>query len=304
MQPTRFDLTARRIARLDPVGFFCWLLTEFERFLVFAGWLDPRSTPEAAESEVTGDTVARLEELTQATPPWLFPVEFQTVPDPGMFGRLQKQIGEWWLDLRPDELPDSRYQVCAAVVNLTGTRQSAPASRQYHFPTPDGLSWGGKVRERYLAEESADETLGRVERGELRCCILPLIPLMHGAGETVIINRWLAAAGAEPDSRRRADLGALALTLAALKDWFAAWNNALKGWNMQESQFVLELQAAAKLEARLATKIEVLKVLLEERFGPLPADLLHRIDGITDLNQLDQLLRAAVHVNRLEEVSV
>jgi hypothetical protein len=121
---------------------------------------------------------------------------------------------------------------------------------------------------------------------------------------TAIISRWLAAAGAEPDPRRRADLGALALTLAALKDWFAAWNNALKGWNMQESQFVLELQAAANLEARLAAKLEALKAFLEGRFGPLPADMVHRIDAVTDLQRLDQLIRAAGRVSRPEELSL
>jgi hypothetical protein len=296
MKQTRFDLTARRVARLDPTGFFCWLLTDFARSLVFTGWLDPRSAPEAAGSEVTGDTVARLEALAEVGPPWMFPVEFQTVPDPGMFGRLQKQIGEWWNDLRPDELPDSRYQVCAAVVNLTGTIASAPASRQYHFPNPDALSWGGKVRERYLAEESAEQTLARVESGELRHCFLALIPLMQGGGETAIINRWLATASQEQDSRRRADLGALALTLVALKDWFQVWKVALKEWNMQESPFVLDVQ--------LATKLEDLKMFLEARFGALPADIVQRIEAITDLSRAAQLVRAAAQIQRLEDLAL
>ena len=108
MERTRFDLTARRVARLDPLGFFAWLLTDFEQHLRFAGWLDPRSTPPGTDPEVTGDTLARLEELAGDAPPWMFPVEFQTVPDPGMFGRLQNQVGLWWEDLRPDPLPDSR----------------------------------------------------------------------------------------------------------------------------------------------------------------------------------------------------
>jgi hypothetical protein len=293
---TRFDLTARRLARLDPVGFFIWLLTAFEEYLRFAGWLDPRSTPQGADPEVTGDTLARLEARDGVGAPWLFAVEFQTAPDPGMFGRLQKQIGEWWTDLRPDPLPDSRYQVCAAVVNLTGTSQSAPASRDYRFPTPDGLHWGGRVRERYLAEESADQTVSRVDGGELRRSILPLVPLMHGAGEPGIISRWLASAGQEQDPRRRADLGSLALTLAALKEWFGAWKDALKEWNMQESQFVLELQ--------LATRLADVQAVLEERFGTIPVGLLERIAAVPDPGKLDQVLRAAARVSRLEDLPV
>jgi len=76
MEKTRFDLTGRRVARLDPTGFFSWLLTAFAENLRFAGWLDPRSTPAGADPEVAGDTVARLESLAEVGPPWLFPVEF------------------------------------------------------------------------------------------------------------------------------------------------------------------------------------------------------------------------------------
>ena len=295
---TRFDLTARRVARLDPPGFFAWLLTDFEQHLRFAGWLDPRSTPPGTDPEVTGDTLARLKELAGDAPPWMFPVEFQTVPDPGMFGRLQQQIGLWWEDLRPDPLPDSRYQVSAGVVNLTGTPQSAPASRLFRLPTPDGLFWGAKVRECYLADESADKTLARIESGELRRIILALIPPMQGAGEPAIISRWVAEARREPDARRRADLGSLALTLAALKDWFPVWKEALKEWNMLESPYVLELQAEATLKATL----KALKTFLEARFGPLPAEVLQRIEATTDLDKVDQLLRAAPRISRLEEL--
>jgi hypothetical protein len=299
MERTRYDLTARRIARLDPVGFFTWLLTAFERFLRFADWLDPRSAPQQAEAEVTGDTLARLEEVAGDRPPWLFPVEFQTVPDAGMFGRLQRQIGLWWEELRPDPLPDSRYQVAAAVVNLTGTAQSAPASREYCFPT-DNLSWGGRVRERYLADESADQTLTRIESGELRRIILAFIPLMKEAGELAIISRWVAQANLEQDARQRADLGTLALTLATLKQWFPAWKEALKEWNMLESPFVLELQAEATLKATR----KAVKMVLEERFGPVPPDLVQRIEATNDLAKVDQLLRAAAHITRVEELPV
>ena len=306
MERTRYDLTARRVARLDAAAFFCWLLTDFEKTLRFAGWLDPRSAPPGTDPEVIGDTLARLEELAGEEPPWLFAVEFQTVPDPTMFGRLLRQVGQWWEDLRPDPLPDSRYQIAAAVVNLTGTPQSAPASREHRLPTPDGLFWGIKVRERYLADESADQTLARIESGELRRTILAFIPLMQGAGEADIISRWVAEANRETDARRRADLGSLALTLASLKDWFAAWKEALKEWNVIESPYVLELQAEARreatLKATLNAKREDLKVFLEGRFGSLPADLAQRIETTTDLAKLDQLVRAASRIGRLEEL--
>jgi hypothetical protein len=209
-----------------------------------------------------------------------------------MFGRLQRQVGQWWTDLRPDELPDSRYQVACAVVNLTGSRQSAPASRLYRFPS-DGLSWGGKVRERFLAEESADKTLRGVEREELRRGILPLIVLMKGAGKPAIISRWVAQANLETDARRRADLGGMALALVALKDWSPAWKDALKRWNMIESPYVIEWQ--------VATKREDVKKFLETRFGPLPADLVQRIDALTELKDVEPLIVEAARVKQLAD---
>ncbi len=58
------------------------------------------------------------------------------------------------------------------------------------------------------------------------------------------------------------------------------WKEALKGWNMQESPFVLELQAEAALKAELRATLKALKVVLEGRFGVLSADLLRRIEAI------------------------
>ena len=40
-----------------------------------------------------------------------------------------------------DELPGSRYQLAAGVINLTGTRGSLPASREFVLPGPDGTAF-------------------------------------------------------------------------------------------------------------------------------------------------------------------
>jgi hypothetical protein len=104
------------------------------------------------------------------------------------------------------------------------------------------------------------------------------------------VGGWVACAGAPfVDVRQRADLGSLALTLAALKEW-----------NMQESLFVLELQQAERLKTKLAD----LKVILEGRFGALPEDLLRRIEATKDLAKMDQFLHAAPRINRLENLPV
>ena len=45
-------------------------------------------------------------------------------------------------------------------------------------------------------------------------------------------------------------------------------------------------------------------MLLEERFGPLPAGLVDRIEATSDLESLNKALRQVVHVQRPEEVSL
>ena len=237
MSSDRFDQTARFSARFDPDGFLAWLFPGFAAHLRFERWLDTRTAPMPGLPNQTADTVGELFELHEARPPWLMLLEFQTEPDPEMFGRLLGQLGKFWREHRPDALPGSRYQLVAAVVNLTGTPESLPASRVFAFPIGD-LGLGLAVQERHLATESADGTLDAIARGETAGSILAFIPLMQGGGEDGIIQRWLELAGKEPDHRKRGQLGYLALVMAELKPWFGEWKKALKEWNMRESTVI------------------------------------------------------------------
>jgi hypothetical protein len=299
MTTTRFDQAARRVARLDPAGFLAWLLTGFEESLRFRRWLDTRTTPRPEDPELTGDTVAELEALG-AAPPWLFPVEFQTEPDPDMFGGLLCQGGQLWQDQRPDPLAGSRYQLAMAVVNLTGTRQSAPASRRYQLPCQDDVLCALKVRERHLAEESAAELLERVGREEVSRGLLPFVPLMQGGGDSGIIERWLGLAGQEPDPHRRGDLATLALVLAELKDWYPAWDPKRKESNVRESVNVLRWKREAEVEALRRT----LRAVLERRFGPLSEDTIQRVEASADADKLHRAVVQAVDVSRPEDLSL
>jgi hypothetical protein len=120
------------------------------------------------EPERIADTIAELFELVCAAPR-LYLIEWQTEPDPDMFGRLLVELGQLWQKHRPDSLPGSRYQLAASVINLTGTRTSLPASREFALPGPDGTACILRMRERYLAEEPAAEALERIAAGEISC---------------------------------------------------------------------------------------------------------------------------------------
>lgn len=300
MAPTRFDQAARRIARVEPHSFFAWLFTRFHKYLRFRRWLDTRTTPEARDEfgEQTGDTLAELEEVSRAAPFWMFVQEFQTEPDADMFGRMTRQGGQMWLDHRPDPLPGSRYQLAFGIVNLTGTRASMPGGRLYKMPGVDGVFTGQRPRERWLADESGVELMDRVESGELGPYLLAFVPVMQKGGEEDTIKRCLELIGREPDSRRRGDIGLLALVLAELKDWFPAWQEALRGWNVRESQTVLKFKregAAEALQQRLRKQ-------LTQRFGALPTDFVGRIEAIDDPQKLDQLLDQVSGLKAFEDL--
>src|SRR5262245_24974487 len=124
MSGNRFDQTSRFVAHLDAVGFFAWLVGDFEKHLRFGRWLQTQTNPPPGEPESIADTIAELFELARAAAPWLYLVERQTEPDPDMFGRLLVELGQLWQKHRPDPNPGSRYQLAASVINLTGTRTS------------------------------------------------------------------------------------------------------------------------------------------------------------------------------------
>jgi hypothetical protein len=300
MADTAFDHASRKAARLDPVGFFCWLLTDFGTWLRFARWLDTRTTPKPGERESTGDTVAELLSLLRVEAAFLFLLEFQTDPDPLMFGRLLRQLGQLWEDHRPDALRGSRYQLAAAVVNLTGTRASLPASHVSQLPGPDRLYCGLVVRERYMQEEDARGTLEAIAAGLVSRIMLVFVPLMLGAGDPEVIRRWLQIAEAEPDSQRRKEYGSLAKVMAELKDWYPAWEQALRGWEMRESRVVKEWKQEGAVEALRGT----LDRLLRKRFGVVPNAVSARIEAVTDPEVLNSAIEQVQDLTRIEDLRI
>ncbi len=116
------------------------------------------------------------------------------------------------------------------------------------------------------------------------------------------MERWKQLALAEPDGRRRAEYGALALVYAEAARRRAAWKQALEKWNMIESQQVLEWMAEGEAKGQLREARVLLRVLLEDRFGPLPEDLIKRIDAMADPERLRAAVRQVSHLGRLEDL--
>ncbi|MBA4065151.1 MAG: hypothetical protein C0501_15835 [Isosphaera sp.] len=292
MPANHFDRASRAAAKLDPPGFLAWALGLPADGFAFGGWLDTRTVPHPGGADRTNDTVARLDPPGGTGPPWAVAVEFQAEPDPLMFGRLLVYLGGLWAGVKPDEERGSRFDVGAVVVNLTGV---GLASRRMEWPAA-GLGTQLDVVERNLARESADELLTAVEGGARSRALLPWVPLMTGGDGAGIIDRWKAAAAAEPGYHRRVDLAALAMVFADAADRKPIWGAALEGWNVKESATVKEWIAEGRAQG-LAEKKESATVrewiregraegladsvlmVLGKKAGPVPAEVAAAVRG-------------------------
>jgi hypothetical protein len=214
-----------------------------------------------------------------------------------MFGRMLGYLSGLWLNLRPDDERGSRFHVGAAVVNLTG---EGSASRSLDWPEA-GLSTNLLVRERNLEHESAEELLASLEAGKWSRCMLPWVSLMAGSERPEVVDRWKAVAETEPNRRRRAEFGGIALLFAARAGRKELWESKLEGWNVEESEVVNEWiaigekrgETRGRVEGRVEGQATSLLDVLSERFGVVPEELEASIRDTGDVGRLRTWIRLA-----------
>lgn len=270
-----YDQAARYVAKLDSARFVRWVLRQ--RTLLFHGWLDTRRLPFPGEADRICDTVACLEDPAVAGVRWAVPIEFALEPESDLFGRLLAYLGLLWLEERPSTARGARFEVGAVVVNLTGRGNT---SRDRSLA---GLRTCLQVVEINLCDLDAAAVLADIASGVAPACLLPFIPLMQGGAEAAIIQQWVPLASAESDARRRGDYAGLARVFAEAANCRPTWQQALQGFNVVQSQQVLEWMA----EGEVRGKVSLLMRVLRARFGALPVDLETAIQTQTDLTQLD-----------------
>jgi len=292
MPPNRFDQASRYTAKLNASGFLGWLLREDAAELRFRAWLDTRTLPFPGDPERTCDTVAWLEDADPAVD-WALPVEFCLEPDGELFGRLLVYLGQLWLEKRPTDAGGERFAVGAALVNLTGRSRT---SRDMSLRRT-GVRTNLVVVERNLCDEDGAALLDAIAGGNVPRALLPWLPLMRQGDESAIIQRWIALASQETDSRRRGDYGGLALVFAEAAKRLPIWKEALKEWNVIESQQVLEWMAMGEAKGEINALLQVLAA----RFPPgAPADLESAIRASADRQRLRDYLVAAAKADSLD----
>ncbi len=294
------DQAARYTVKLDPVGHVRWLVPALEPHLTFAGWLDTHTIPFPGEPDRTCDTVARFANALDPRRPLAMVLECQTKPHPDMLERLLEYVARVRREIRHGRGRRGKYDVAAAVINLTGPVQ--PHVLEMPIPGVPDAGLRLQVVQLTVREESAADFLTGIAEGRLSLCLLPWVPLMRGGDEAGIIAEWARLAREEQRDLLRADYGALARIFAKLARRRVAWRDVLGGWNVDKSPVIEEWLAAGEKRGELKKSRADLMVVLQRRCrGPIPADLSSAIESQTDVSELDRWFLAALDVNSFAE---
>src|SRR5262245_35047022 len=121
-------------------------------------------------------------------------------------------------------------------------------------------------------------------------------------GEPALLDEWKRVAETEPDVARRVAFRDRALVFAELAGRLVNWQNALRGWQMKESQVIKgwmdEGKVIGVVEARRAALLDVIRIQLQD---PVPESVRVAIEGTNDPITLDRWLKAALTANTLAE---
>jgi hypothetical protein len=224
--------------------------------------------------------------------------EFQAQHDPDKLEVTLAEAGQLRLEARHGESRRGKYHILVALVYLRG----ACPEPVLDMTLPGG--WGTKHAALIwnVADDVAGEALAALAAGTMTWGVLFWIPLMRGADDPLVLARWLEQASRVDNVRVRADLVRIVLVFAELAGRLIAWSDALKEWNMIESQLVLEWTAEARRETEVTTRRKDLFLILKERFpDPLPQEVASLINQQESAELLWDWLRVAVRAPFLEE---
>ncbi len=288
-----FDQASRFAVRLDPGGFLRWLIPDLPSTVEFRRWLDTRTVPFPGEGDRTCDTVAEFIDTAQPGIVYAMPIEFQSAPETDMLYRLLEYVVRLLRELRHGPRQRQKYHVLSALLNLTGRVQ--PDVLEMQMPGESGVGLRFQTVVHTMREEDAAGTLEGIERGTIRLCMLPWIPLMRGAGKQSMIEKWKAAANQEKDSRLRTNYAGIAVVFADLAGRGRLWRAELERWNMGESAIANEWRTEGRTEGQREAQRKNLLRVLELRFPKkLPNDVVTAVTAESDTVKLEAWLDAAV----------
>jgi hypothetical protein len=272
----------------------------------FERWLPTETLAMPGEPDRHCDTVVGLQHREGQRPPLAFVIEFMTTPRPGTLPRLGEYSLRVHREVPLQHDPRVPYRVLCAVVYLTGAEQADRFAMEPDEPQPGEPGLWLTVHRLTMSTENATATVASVSGGTLTRAALPFVPLMRGADDPLLVERWRGIACTGTDLHQQATIGLLALTLAKLMPWVDVWKGGLAGMGVQKSPYWEEIRADARVEGRAEGQVEharrMLINMLQKRFGEAVAtELTPRVTQTTDLTVLDGCLDYIVPGN-LEEI--
>jgi hypothetical protein len=285
MSENVYDQSCRYLVGMDPAGFISWLLGLPSPSFAFRGWLDTRAIAYPGTPDHISDMVAHLVNLSKHGVPFALLLEFQITPDPEMFSRILSFLSAIWKFVKPDSERGSRFELGAAVINLTG---QGNCSRLMHWSEAQLITHLA-IRERNLEYESADDLLNGVANGQWPRSLLSFIPLMIGGDDPGIIDKWIALVGSEPEFQRRGDYAGIALTFADRVGRKVIWEEKLKEMSVTESAFLNEFIAKGEAKGRADEARLFVMRLASKRFGQAPNSIESAIQSVSDRERLERM---------------
>lgn len=214
-----FDGTARALADLEPHGLLAWLATRAGLTLTFHDWFPERSKPRPAGLERIADQVAALNDATPPVQPWLFVLEWQTEPDDDKLDVLLEEAGILRSRARLGPERQGKYLVLPILIHLTGRAPQSELDQR----TPTGIGSYQRPLLWDIGEDSAATVLDQVAAGAQPWVLLFWLPLMQGANDAIIVQRWLEVVLAKAPAHRHGDLREAALIWSSLAGIYPVW---------------------------------------------------------------------------------
>jgi hypothetical protein len=293
-----FDQAARFASQADPEVVVGRVLAATKAPLRFTEWADKRTLPQPGGSDRTADLVAILADAAAVEQPWLLVLEFQAQHDPDKLDVTLEEIGRLRLHGRHGQDRRGKFRVLTGLIYLQGRCPDSVLD----MTLPEGFGTRHTALVWNVAEESAEAVLAAVETGLASWGVLFWVPLMAGGGDPAVIARWKERALTVEDRRRRGDLGSIALVFAKLAGRYAAWENALEGFDMTESKVVNRWIEEAANRARLEEARGQLIRILQRRFPALLTDdVLGSINAQPSLDLLHDWTDASLAASFPEE---
>jgi hypothetical protein len=265
-----FDQAANYGYRAAPHGVTGHVLKKHRLPYRFHELDETRTTPLPGQRDRTADKVAILEDPKEPAQPWLLLWEFQARHDAEKLDVTFVEADRLRTDFRHGPERKDKYKVLTALVYLTGVCPESELNRlaggfgSLHRP----LIWN-------VGEDQALAVLDEAAAEQSLWGLLFWVALMRGGGVPGTIARWVeVVTQVAPGRRERADLGKVALVFAELAGCRPAWEQALRNWDMTESQLFLEWTAEAKEAGKVENARAWLIDELEARFpGAVTSDV-------------------------------